>query len=208
MNEQSETEAKVTAIMAMCEMFKSPLSEAAMQLYVAAIQDLTAEQVNFACAKLMTTAKFRPVPAEVREAAGARQVSGADRAALAFEALSKAIPNVGYYRSPNFDDPLINATVRMLGGWERVCEMPEEEFDKWYRKEFERTYQTLLRTGVNGEAAAPLVGHFEKVNRLNGHPVQSQVLIETGLPWAGEQPKRLGGDGSSFQTPRIEFKRP
>lgn len=208
---------KAEAIASLGEVFKPALSDTAVQLYVAALQDLTADEVLRACACLLTTAKFRPTPSEIREAAGAGGISNSDRATLAFAALEKAIRTVGYYRSPDFDDQLINATVRMLGGWERACEIPSEEFDKWYRKEFDRTYQTLLRTGVDGDATAPLVGYFERTNAVLGY-TQSEVKklaghdntarVETGLPWVGQPVKQLPGPKDSPSVPKITFQRP
>lgn len=202
----NERQRKGLAVGALAEMFGRRLTDAALDMYVAALEGIPAEAIERAAQEMASTGDAFPPPARLREAAG--DARPADRATLAFAALERAIGEVGYYKSPNFDDPLINATVRMLGGWERVCEMPGEEFDKWYRKEFERTYQTLSRTGVGDEAAAPLVGFHERTNLVGGHEVRSRETVATGLPWAGEQVKQLPAPKRRpADLPRLEFKR-
>jgi hypothetical protein len=194
---KTEHEIKLNAVLSMCELFRPPLSDDAAGLYVAALEDLTAAQVVRACARLATTARFRPVPADVREAAGAAIPQAQDRATLAFQALKEACSRVGLYRSPDFDDPLINATVRNLGGWTRACEMPCSEFDTWYRRSFVEVYEMFCRTGADEHHAAPLVGELEQQNLENGHTAdegQCRTRIATGLPWAETGPRRIASN--------------
>lgn len=204
MNQQmTDEQLKAATIMAMAELFRAPLTDVALQMYVAALADLTPPQVAFACAKLSTEARFRPVPAEIREAAGANEIKPADRAALAFEALKAACSRVGSYRSADFDDPLINAVVRHLGGWTRACDMPVSEFDLWYRKEFIATYEMFCRTGASPEQIAPLEGESEMANRQNGFlgaDHSCRVPVPTGLPWAGRPIKRLNGGSQAARV--------
>jgi len=144
-----------------------------------------------------------PTVSELRALTG--ETTPEDRALLAWGAFEKAVVRVGYYRSPNFDDPLINATVRHLGGWTRVCELDGEEFDKWLRKDFLKTYEALSRTGVGDEQAAPLVGYAERQNRSLGYDrSEDRCDVRTGLPWAGEPPKRLENRRPA-NVPRVEL---
>jgi hypothetical protein len=213
---ESERQRITACVAALCEAFNRKPTPATFVAYDLGLEGIPVEAVESACcAAFRNPGAYMPTPGELRELCG--ETKSADRAILAFAALERAVSEVGYYKSPDFDDPLINATVRMLGGWERVCEMGAEEFDKWYRKEFEKTYTALMRTGVDGEATAPLVGCFEKTNRVLGY-TQGEVKalvghdnttkVATGLPWAGQQPKRLGSAGGPGAIPRIEFKRP
>lgn len=202
----TDDDKRKVAIIALAEMFRKQLSEPGLRLYAAAIADIPANIVETAVCESAKSCKFMPTPAELRELAGEARID--DRATLAWEAFSRAVASVGYYKSPDFDDPIINATVRTLGGWERWCSMPSDEFDKWGRQEFVKTYAVFSRTGVNGDVAAPLVGCFERENGLLGdHRQNERVPIATGLPWAGQPVKRLGG-GKRSDVPRIEFKRP
>jgi hypothetical protein len=187
----TEHDTKLAAVLAMCELFRPPTSDDAANLYVATLNDIPASLVVEACARLAATAKFRPVPAEVREACGYGLIRAQDRAALAFQALKVACQRVGAFRSPDFDDPLINATVRNLGGWTRACEIPESEFDTWYRKDFCGIYEMFCRTGATPEQSATLEGQHEQQNRLDGYPT-AETPVATGLPWAGTVPRLEG----------------
>ena len=160
--------------------FGREADEATCFAYEIGLADLPLAASKSAMTRAMRECKFMPSPAELRELAGVQKPR--ERAVLAWEALDNAVAEQGYYRSVDFDDPFINATVRNLGGWERVCEMEGEEYSKWFRKEFERVYAALCATGIGPEQAAPLLGHFAKQNSGNGYPVAPPVKVVTGLP--------------------------
>jgi hypothetical protein len=195
---------KTAAVLALAELFNRQLSEAALRLYVAALGDIAQEAIEAAVVAAGSSCKFMPSPAELRELAGCGGIRPEDRAALAWEAFSRAVVELGTYKSPDFDDPIINATCRMLGGWERCCGLPVEEFDKWLRHDFLKTYAGLMRSGVNGELTAPLVGYCERENRCPGPECRT---VATGLPWAGESPRQLPRP-KPRDVPRIEFQKP
>lgn len=56
--------------------------------------------------------------AELREFCGVAsgRINVKDRPLLAWQAVLEAISKVGAYVSPDFDDSVINATIRQLGG--------------------------------------------------------------------------------------------
>jgi hypothetical protein len=143
------------------------------------------EQIERATmAALQRPDKWMPSPGELRELSG--EVRPSDRAVMAFQALKTACSRVGAFRSPDFDDALINATVRNLGGWARACEMPVSEFDTWYRKDFCSVYEMFCRTGANDEQAAPLIeGELIYVN--------ADPLKKSALPWREEVRGALRG---------------
>lgn len=184
--------------------------------YWLALDDLPIGSVERGAASAMRECKFMPTPVELRELAG--ELRAADRAVLAWSAFERAVSAIGAYRSVDFDDPLANATVRHLGGWERVCGLTVSEFDTWLRKDFLRAYETFCRTGVSPEAAAPLVGIHQKENRLLGHddPATARLVpacagpplrIATGL---GERRfgEASGRPLASPVLPRLELRRP
>ena len=160
--------------------------------YEMALDDLPIEAIERACRRAIRKCKFMPSGAELRELAG--ELSGDARPALAWRAFEKAVVAQGGYRSVLFDDPLINATVRNLGGWQRCCELPAEEFDKWLRKDFLATYEAYMRGGVNGDGHFPLVGIFAQQNAIAGksHPSTEPRFICTGLPAAAGVPLLTG----------------
>lgn len=179
-----------TLIGVLGESFRQKVTETTIEAYRIGLYDLPVDAIEKSIHAAIRSCKFMPTVAELRELAGG--VKAEDRAVHAFAALEEAISGVGVYHSPSFDDPLINATVRNLGGWERICTMPGEQFDTWLRKDFIRTYSAFARTGVNGESTAPLIGLHERENRLLGYRrEEDSIEVKTGLPWAGESPKRL-----------------
>lgn len=165
---------------ALAASFGREADEATCMAYEIGLSDLPLASCRNAMVRAMRECRFMPSPAELRELAGVQKPK--DRAVLAWEALDAAIVEHGYYRSVDFDDPVINATVRNLGGWERVCDLPAEEYSKWFRKEFERVYASLAAVGVGPEQSAPLLGYYAKQNSGNGQPIAPPVKIVTGLP--------------------------
>lgn len=152
--------------------------------YTMALDDITTPDLKRAVGRAMRECKFLPVPAELRELAGV--VTGTQRAALAFDAFASAVSNHGYAASVSFDDPIINATVRNLGGWERCCNVgadPDtEQFEKWLRQKFEQVYAGMCRSGVNADQCSPLIGWQDRENRANGYQVKRVQRIACDLP--------------------------
>jgi len=206
----NEKSRKSVAIMALAEMFGKQLSEPAVRMYLAAMSDVGAEAVERAAAEAASSSKFFPPPAELREMAGVARPE--DRAILAWSQVEKAVSRFGAYKTVDFDDPLINAAIRTLGGWVSVCKRDPDEFDKWLRADFLKTYASLTRTGVTGDLCAPLpgLGGRGTVRRIDGsvEKIEPQVIpVRTGLPWAGEPQKRVAAPRKkapallSFQKP-------
>jgi hypothetical protein len=115
----NENQRKVLAITALAELFRRELTEPALDMYIMALDDVPASAIEQAAVRCRKSSRFMPTPAELRELAGV--ASPEDRALQAFAALEIGSWRFGCYKSPDFDDPLINATVPMLGGWERIC---------------------------------------------------------------------------------------
>ena len=198
---------KTLAIVGLAEMTRHTISETAIRMYVQAADQVPADAFEAAILQWSKRNKFFPAPAEIIELCGMGETSHADRAVLAFSAFEQAVVDVGGYKSPDFDDQTINATVRNLGGWSRACEMPCSEFDKFYRPQFLKTYEVLSRTGIGEEAGNRLVGEFERSNSVLGYERPQDVIpVATGLPWAGER-KRLTKT-NTVDRPRIELRRP
>ncbi|GIV50786.1 MAG: hypothetical protein KatS3mg038_1307 [Candidatus Kapaibacterium sp.] len=99
------------------------------------------------------------------------------------------VQRVGFYKSPNFRDALINAVIHNLGGWRifvQRCDDAEDQ--KFLRMDFIRTYASFARCGPPPGSTGPLQGEFARVNALLGHvgPNDAPVLVgDDGRP--GEQ---------------------
>ena len=146
--------------------FNRPITPAVLTAYEMGLEGLAIEEIEGAAKRALRTCKFMPTPAELRELAGGLKPE--DQAVLAWQAAVRAVEDYGWYRSVQFEDAAITATIRSLGGWQRFCERCGGEEEKWLRKEFLTTYASYRRTGVSPEAAMPMVGEFERQNRLMG----------------------------------------
>ena len=186
------------------EAWRQKVTPATIKAYQIGLDDLTSEAVKTATTRAIRQCKFMPTVSELRELAG--ETSHGDRAVLAWGAFEKAVQGIGYYRSPDFDDPIINATCRNLGGWMAACCTEGEEFDKWYRQRFLKTYEVLSRRGVGDEESAPLIGCVQRENGRLGYDRKEKVQVPTGLPWAGEHRKRIEQNRPT-NGPRVEFQK-
>lgn len=196
---ESEIRERNELIAALALAFGKESPTAMLLGYAMGLDDITTPELKRAVQRAMKECKFMPVPMELRELAGI--ATGSQRAALAFDIFANAVSIHGVYASVTFDDPLINATVRNLGGWERCCNVGAEEdvskFDVWLRKEFERVYSGMLKSGATAEMCCPLGGLIDRENRANGYPTKPLRLIACDLPKhpagliRGEVPKQL-----------------
>lgn len=212
-------QAVIIGVGMLAEAFTRKATPPMIKAYQIGLNGLAPQQVERACAVALRSCKFMPSPAELREFSGELRMS--DRAERAWIALSDAVTRHGAYKSVTFDDTVINATVLSIGGWIAVCETEVKEFDTFLRNRFLKAYESLARTGVNGQACRPLPGRYEIENATNGYTPDSDrvkalngtvylgqlVAIETGLPALPNAP-RLTSDRRSDDQPRIEFKKP
>lgn len=133
----------VSLVDALAASFGREVDEALLSGYWLGLDDLSLSAIEKAVAEAIRSYKFMPAPAVLRELAG--EMLGEDRVQLAWDSMVAAISEVGGYRSITFEDPAITASVRALGGWERICSAESEELHKWLRKDFERVYPTFAR---------------------------------------------------------------
>lgn len=187
------------AVTMLAEAYSRTATVVTFRAYIAGLEGLTVEQIEAGVNRALKTCKFMPTPVEIRELAG--ELKGQDRAVKAWGALELAVVLQGAYRSVDFDDPVINATVRNLGGWERVCTTDAKEFDVFLRPKFLAAYASLYAAGVGEEESAPLQGIFDKENSRHGFDPQEPQKIITGLP-VPPRSQRIGNN-----VPNIEGKR-
>lgn len=188
------------AIGGLARTFNSQADEALFIGYKMGLDDLPIEAIETAVGAAMRTCEHMPTVVALRKLTG--EASSDDRAVVAWSVFERTVVCEGAYTSVDFDDPVINAVVRSCGGWQRCCGLPEEEFDKWLRKDFLKAYTALSSAGISREAAAPLIGIHDAGNSMNGYHdhVKRPKLIATGLP-AHANLRILGGDPSRPALP-------
>ena len=175
------------AVQILAESFLKPVTPLTIRAYDVGTSDLPIEAVESAVMEAIKSRKFFPTVSELREMAGV--VTPDARAVKAWLVAKTAVPVWGSYRSVDFDDPLVNATVRALGGWVEFCGTPAgEKTDTWLRKNFEATYKALMSSGVAADDVRPLRGLCAVQNGASGHDGPAVVRIACGLP---EHVKRL-----------------
>lgn len=181
--DHQRTKRLTEAVTVMGEAFRQKITTLTLRAFEIGTADLPIEDVERACLRAITECRFMPTVSELRRLAGIIPTEA--RNVLAWGVFQKAVREQGVYRSVDFDDPLINATVRLLGGWEQICEIESgEQFDTWLRKRFETTYQNLCETGCSGEYCRPLIGICDRDNTAAGYlpHVEEPRRIECGLP--------------------------
>jgi len=173
----------------LCELFNAKPSRQLAELYFVAVEDLTPEEWTIAVERATGTAVYMPKPAELRNLAGRGEQQRKLEAVVAWEVVRAAMDKYDYTRSVDFG-PLVNAVVRNLGGWIKLCERSERDLT-WERKRFEETYLIFAGTKISAHSAAPLRGQF------GGKPVLFQI--------PGQPPRRVAlpeGDTPGLQIVR------
>lgn len=188
-----------------------PITTATIQAYDLALGELPIEIVERAALQLMRISKFMPSAAEIREVATSGGMSREDRCNRAWQVLVAALRRYGYDKTIVFDDPALTATVHAMGGLKRLCKIPDDEFYKWSHKDFDSIYGGFVDSPPSLEAAAPLVGQFDRDNQLNGFfdAVKPPMVIKTKLPAIPGAPevRTLLAHRRAEDTPRVELKR-
>lgn len=191
-NTQQGSARFVELLQAAAATFRVQTDEALFLGYEMALSDVPLADIEVGIRRAMRECQFMPSGAELRNLCGVQSVES--RALLAWECVTRSVRSAGAYQSVSFDCPIITATIRLLGGWVALCDTPEgDEFDKWKRKEFERVYAELWRSGVFEDMARPLLGLVEQENAATGWQKETPapLRIESGLPV--DQTKMLGG---------------
>lgn len=170
--------------------------EAMLLAYWLGLQDLSIDKFRVAVTRGIRDCKFMPAPVELRELSG--ECSPTQRAMLAWTSVSRAAGSVGSYRSVDFEDPVVNAVIRSLGGWPELLGRTGDDFDKWARQEFIKCYEAFCRAGVPEDDCRPLGG----LQTTETRPVRVYV----GYDVAAASVKRLQELRAS--VPSIEFRNP
>lgn len=165
-----------------------PISEATLRAWFLVLGHLTPEQLQNGIVRTLRTHEFSGLPAIglVLRNSGAveTELAVSDRAAVAWSCIRAAMSRHGAYATVSFDDPIVTATIRGLGGWVNLCATESgDRFDVWLRKDFERLYGALCQIGVEASATEPLAGLIDIANVATGHDQRAPVeTVATGLP--------------------------
>lgn len=170
----TKREAMVTSVTLLAANFNRETSAPLFESYWLVLSDLGPEELAVATRRALAECKFMPTASELLTLSGHGRSVVFD-AAQAWEAVRRAIDKHDYTTSVDFG-PLVNAIVRNIGGWLRLCDLPREDLDVWARKEFERLYAEFANKDAATLHGEPLAGAF------GGAPVR--------IPIGGKMPPR------------------
>lgn len=182
-NERNQLDEKAELADAMTRMFQIrgiTCSEELLVSWLHFLGDLAPRAAIDAINRFLLESTEYPTPAAVRKYAGVAQVlTDAERAKIAWPIVRGAISLHGMYQAVFFDDRLVNAALRMMGGWEAFCDTLTEDM-VWREKEFVEKYCLVAKSGLGD--GSPLPGIFHRVNSSNGDLKTPVVKVKIGLP--------------------------
>jgi hypothetical protein len=100
-----------------------------------------AEKIMRATIKYLETSRFFPFVSDIIKLIEGNRAGEAEKA---WSNLIEDIIDIGYYGTPSKwkKDKIVEEIVEILGGWQKVCDIKEDEI-KWVRREFIVLYKTI-----------------------------------------------------------------
>jgi hypothetical protein len=143
--------------------------------WYAMLKGLSAEQLRTGIVKTLQThqfAGFPPIGTVLSNCNTAGTIgSPKDRSLLAWHDARKCISRVGPGDSIDFDDPLINAVIRALGGWPSFCRVETSKI-QWLEKDFREMYAALACCTLCEDQTRRLPGQFEIDHSRDGYTAE------------------------------------
>lgn len=148
-------------------------TSASIRLSFRALQDLALDAVLPALhAHLNENPNNPPTPASIRQ-----RIEGdpETRIHLAWSKFRQSVMRAGPYRSVIFDDPIIHAVVRDLGGWIACNDWQETELP-FREQDFRRAYRAYIKSG-QFPYPPKLAGIADTHNGAAGFAQEAPMLI-------------------------------
>ena len=125
------------------------------------LEDLTYPQVNAAVRALFQTNTFMPSIAEIRQTVVKMQRGPVRQGAEGWRDFLDAVSRFGFYRDPEFNDPLVARCVDALG-WQTLCSSENQVSD---RARFIDLYDALAAS-QRDEHVSPVLAEARKAREL------------------------------------------
>lgn len=161
------TDEKVVAVVGLlCESFARKPTSATFLAYTIGLDGVSDAALDAAATRVLRSpGQFMPSPGQLRQLALTGGVTFEARADMAWLEFDAAVGKFGGDYSVTFEDGIINATARMLGGWVQCCEKVGDAYFVWLQKQFKETYIRMCQSpDVAAELRRPLVGRLEVAN--------------------------------------------
>lgn len=162
-------------ITGLAQTFHTPISAADLENYWRLLGNFSLasiEQAIVTYCRSPNAHRFLPKPGEL---VAIVQGDSAAQALLAWSKVARAIRVVGAYRSVVFDDPLIQAVIWDMGGWQALCAMSIKD-EPFRAREFEKRYMHYL---IRPPTSYPrqLTGITDAVNAARGYIQQAPPTL-------------------------------
>ena len=155
---------KVAAVYGLASVCGTSINENALKIWLMALEDFSAEQVEKGVALAIKTEEYSkmPVPAKIirkiREACGIpspldRQKAKEAQAEAEWAQVLDQVRRVGSYGNPKFH-PTTQRVLRAMGGWSALCESMTSANRDFKRRDFISMWQTYHETGDAMELGA------------------------------------------------------
>ena len=183
------------------QLYDKPLSEGAIELYCAALNQYPLEKIESAAAHIVRTHKYAtiPKPAEFIEFMEPPELK--ELAALkAFEQLEHIMLVYGPYESIKLDDLALQSVIQYYGGWveiNRDIRNMDDVSYKFFRKEFDRLYKLYL---LRPNPPTVLVGICDADNQAAGFLDYVNPPTQIG----GSEQKQITGSNLANKIERGE----
>lgn len=181
-----------TIMLGLAANYGKSLDKIGLQFFFRMLAAYDIEAIDRAAMSIAATRKFTSMPtaADFIEHLSGGPVD--DLAELEAGKVLEAIRRHGVYASVVFDDATTQAVIiQAYGGWPQLCqECGVVEPEKWFRKDFAKTWSAYKRQGI--ERGGILAGLFELENSakgqmeyipapaLVGNPAKAQAVLEAG----------------------------
>lgn len=144
------------------------------KVYGRMLEDIPIDVLTQSVEQCIAESKFFPTIAELRDKAFVlmSDVSLMPTSAEAWELVIKEIGRRGFYRSPEFDNPIVAKAVECLG-WRQLCTSENGVAD---RAHFMKTYEVLLERAIRDAKLLP------NTRRLLQQPQTRFITIGTRDP--------------------------
>lgn len=155
---------KIAAVYGLASVCGTSINENAIKIWLMALEDFSAEQVEKGIALAIKTEEYSkmPVPAKIirkiREACGIpspldRQKAKEAQAEAEWAQVLDQVRRVGSYGNPHFH-PTTERVLRAMGGWSALCESMTSANRDFKRRDFVSMWQTYHETGDAMELGA------------------------------------------------------
>ena len=141
------------------------------------LSDLTVDQLRRAVTVAVREGDDWPTISKLRRYSGADGIPSKDRPLLAWNAVREAISKLNRCNSVNFDDPVVNAVIRQLGGWPELTYTPSKEM-QWLERRFCETYSALSSVALSDEQTSRLPGMSRSAEDRHGKTITWQEVVD------------------------------